>query len=130
MSDEKLSSIIRAHLGASDADWGSRIGAIQQHFRRTYRIEKKVVDRLRSIKAIRFGTIDPVSGTRAPATAYQDWAVIASQRYFATQLAQGKTKTGSLYLFGVDVVELLKGFKQLIHILWINSYALVFYANY
>ena len=78
-----------AALAAVKADWGPRIGAIQQHFRRTYRIQREVVRRMKSIKPIRVGTFDPVSGLRAGAVAFQDFCVLSSQRYIATQLAQG-----------------------------------------
>lgn len=77
--------------GLADAknDWGSRVAALQTHFRRTYRIASEIVDRVSQIRAYRIGTIDPVTGTRAPAMAYQNWSVIATQRFLATRLAGG-----------------------------------------
>lgn len=79
-----------AGLGDNKADWGSRISAAQTHFRRTFRLDRKVVDRIQAVRAYRVGTIDPETGTRAPAVVYQDWAVLATQRFLSAQLANGE----------------------------------------
>jgi hypothetical protein len=76
-------------LGDDKADWASRIAALQTHFRRTYRINQNVVQRVRQFRAYRVATINPQTGSRAPALAYQDWSVIATQRFIATQLGGG-----------------------------------------
>lgn len=78
-----------AGLGDDKADWGSRIGAAQTHYRRTYRINQKVVYGVRAFRAYRVATINHQTGSRAPATAYQDWAVVATQRYLAVGLSGG-----------------------------------------
>lgn len=61
-------------------EWSGRIGALQQHYRRTYRINRRWIDRSLSIRAHRVATIDPVRGQRAPATAWADYCTIPSQR--------------------------------------------------
>ncbi len=81
-----------AGLSDDKADWGSRIGAIQTHFRRTYRINPQITHRSRSLRAYRVATIDKETGTRAPSTAFQDWAVVATQRFLSVQLGGGQTK--------------------------------------
>lgn len=81
-----------AGLGDDSADWGSRIAAVMQHFRRTYRINQRFVRRVRSIRAVRIATINVADGSRAPATAYQNWSVVATQRFLATKLASGGKK--------------------------------------
>lgn len=78
-----------AGLGDATADWGGRIAALQQHFRRTYRINQRIVRSVRAIKAHRVATINTADGSRAPATAYQDWAVVATQRFLAVRIAAG-----------------------------------------
>jgi hypothetical protein len=70
-----------------DADWTSRVSAIQSHYRRTYRLNRRWVDRCFQIKAHRLGTIDPVSGQRAPSPVYSDHAFVTTMRSF---LASGK----------------------------------------
>lgn len=81
-----------SQLGNSAADWASRVGALQTHYRRTYRIHQQIVARVRSIRAYRTATINPQTGSRAPATAFQDWAIVATQRFLATQLQGGAGK--------------------------------------
>lgn len=76
-------------ISDGDADWGARIAALQQHFRRTFRMNQRVLDRVLSINAYRTATINPVTGSRAPATAFQNWAVVATQRFLAVQNAAG-----------------------------------------
>ena len=78
-----------AGLGDAKADWASRIASVQQHFRRTYRINQRVVRRVRSIRAYRVATINVADGSRAPASAYQDWAVVATQRFLSVRFAGG-----------------------------------------
>lgn len=62
------------------ADWAARIAAIEAHFRRTYRINPRIMDRTFSIMAERCATIDPVRGQRAPAVAYTDYCIIPSMK--------------------------------------------------
>jgi len=64
-----------------DSDWGSRIGAIQTHFRRTFRINQRFMDRCLSWHAHRIGTVNPEDGSRAPAVVFTDWAMLPSQRF-------------------------------------------------
>lgn len=66
--------------GAPDADWMGRLAAVQQHYRQTYRINRRWRDRIHSISAYRVAVIDPESGMRAPAVAYSDYAQMGSMR--------------------------------------------------
>src|SRR5574343_1753878 len=61
-------------------DWGSRISAIQRHYRRTWRINEKWKSKVRAIKPYRIGTINTTTGTRAPALCYSDYCRVGSQR--------------------------------------------------
>lgn len=63
-----------------DNDWGARLAAMQAHWRRTFRIPRRRMDRTLKIRAYRVATIDPESGQRAPAEAYSDYAVVPSMR--------------------------------------------------
>lgn len=69
----------------ADADWMARIGAIQSHYRRTFRISPRWMGRIWQLKAVRVATLDPTTGTRSPAVAFADHARMPSQRaYFST----------------------------------------------
>lgn len=78
-----------AGLAAQKADWGPRIGAVEQHFRRTYKIRPDFMQRLRSIRAYRVATIDRATGTRSPAVVFQNWSVVATQRSLSVAVAAG-----------------------------------------
>lgn len=53
-----------------DVNYANRLGVLQQHFRRTFRINRKYMERIRTLRAMRVGLIDPVSGARAPASVW------------------------------------------------------------
>lgn len=72
-----------------DADWTARIAALEEHYRRTFRINPRVRDRVFEILAERCATIDPVRGQRAPAVAYSDYAIIPSMKSHFAQATGG-----------------------------------------
>lgn len=78
--------------GALDpnADWMGRIGAIQKNFRRTFRINRRWMDRIRELKAHKVATLDPTTGQRAPALAYANHARIGSMRSIRININQGE----------------------------------------
>jgi len=74
-----------------DALWARRMTALQQHYRQTFRINKRWTDRLRAIRPFRASIIDPETGTRAPADVYANYSQIPSFRRVA-QLGSDQTK--------------------------------------
>lgn len=82
-----------------DVDWAARIAAIQQHFRRTYRINRRWIDRIRQLNANRVALFDPATGTRAPALAYSNYCIVSSQRTMFTQVGAGQQAS---YFINVD----------------------------
>ena len=78
-----------AALGDAANEWGARIAALQQHFRRTFRVNRLFTDRVKEFKPYRLATRDPENGQRSPAVVFQNWAVVASQRFLAAQFAAG-----------------------------------------
>lgn len=68
--------------GAStpDADWLARFAAILTHYRQTYRINPKWIDRIRHIGAYRVATVDRATGTRGKAVCWADYSWIGTQR--------------------------------------------------
>lgn len=83
-----------------DGDWSARIAAIQHHYRKTYRVERTVMDRLLDIRAYRVATIDPQSGQRAPATCYSDYCIIPSTRALMAQASNGADLSAVLNIVG------------------------------
>lgn len=63
-----------------DPIWVGRIGSLRAHFRKTYRVPRKWMDRARSIKAHRAAILDVTTGTRALARVYSDYCVKPSIR--------------------------------------------------
>ncbi len=47
-----------------------RVAMIRQHFRQSFRINRKYMERIRSLRAVRVGLLDPVTGARQPAAVW------------------------------------------------------------
>lgn len=75
--------------------WVARIQAALAHYRTTFRISPKYMDRILSLRAYRVTTIDPQSGTRAPAPAYGDYCWLYTQQTLLKQVRQANTQDGS-----------------------------------
>lgn len=83
--------------------WATRIAALKRHYRQTYRINSRWMDRILSVKAYLVGTIDPTSGQRAPAVAYSDHAVKTSQKAFIRDARKQKGVLKDIpYAYNVD----------------------------
>jgi hypothetical protein len=70
-------------LGISDPTWHRRWAAIHQHYRQTFRVSKRWLDRVRSFRAYRASLIDIATGTRAPSDVYSNYAMIPTARAVA-----------------------------------------------
>lgn len=57
-----------------------RIQALKQHFRQTFRINRKYIDRFRDWRSVRVGLLDPVSGARAPSPVWGQACIIPSTK--------------------------------------------------
>lgn len=57
-----------------------RIAALKQHFRQTFRINKRLVDRCRDIQAIRVGVLDTVTAQRQAAVVWGQACAIPSEK--------------------------------------------------
>lgn len=78
-----------AGLSDPDADWVGRIGTAQQHFRRTFRVNRRWMDRIQSIRAYRVATIDPTTGQRGPATVLTDYSYLYTMRSLLVESNKG-----------------------------------------
>jgi hypothetical protein len=64
----------------SEGNVAMRIQALKQHFRQTFRINRRYMERIRDIKAIRVALLDPVTGARAPAAVWGQACVIPTTK--------------------------------------------------
>lgn len=70
--------------------WVARVAACEKHYRTTFRLNPKWMDRFFSWRAYRLATINIQSGQRGPSMAYGDYALIPSQRSRYRNTLQGK----------------------------------------
>jgi hypothetical protein len=64
----------------SDANVAMRVQALRQHFRQTFRINRRYMERIRDIRAVRVALLDPVTGARAPAAVWGQACSIPSTK--------------------------------------------------
>lgn len=62
------------------ANVAMRVQALKQHFRQTFRINRRYMERVRDILAIRVALLDPVTGARAPAAVWGQACIIPSTK--------------------------------------------------
>jgi hypothetical protein len=62
------------------AEWMGRVAAMQTHYRQTFRLTRRWMDRIYKLTAERIGTVDPQSGQRAEAVCYSDYAYPGTMR--------------------------------------------------
>jgi hypothetical protein len=60
--------------------WGPRLAAVHGHYRTSFRINSRIMDRIADWKAYRVATIDRTSGQRAPAMAWGDYSFLNNVR--------------------------------------------------
>lgn len=63
-----------------DGNIAMRVQALRQHFRQTFRINRRYMERTRSLRAVRVGLLDPVTGARAPAAVWGQACIISSTK--------------------------------------------------
>lgn len=80
--------------GVGEPVWGRRFAALQQHYRQTYQLPSRWLDRVRSIEATRGSVIDYVNGTRAPAAVYQNYCAIPNIRRLARKVTDPGRQVG------------------------------------
>lgn len=78
------------------ANVAMRVQALRQHFRQTFRINRRYTERFRSIRPVRVGILDPVSGARAPAAVWGQACIISSTKgkYMAARGTEDVSKLG------------------------------------
>ena len=82
-----------------EANIAMRVQSLRQHFRQTFRVNRRFMERTRSFRAVRVGLLDPVTGARAPAAVWGQATSIPS------------TKGKSMARRGTDEKEKLKYYR-------------------
>ena len=76
------------------ADVSLRIQAIKNHFRQTFRPNRRYMERVREIEAVRVAVLDPITGARAPSPVWGQASVIPTvkgQRMIGRVASGGET---------------------------------------
>ncbi len=76
-----------------EANVSARVNALREHFRQTFRINRRYMDRIREILPLRVALLDPVTGTRGPASVWGQICIIPSRKDYMTSRA-GADLTG------------------------------------
>lgn len=58
----------------------ARVSALRKHFRQTFRINRRYMERIREIRDVRVALLDPVTGARAPAAVWGQACVVPSEK--------------------------------------------------
>lgn len=90
-------------MGEGSADWMSRLSTLQQHWRKTYRVNRHWADRILRIYAHRVATIDPTTGTRAPAQMFSNYCIVSSARTRLIERRAGKEQSYARNVRGYPV---------------------------
>lgn len=71
-----------AELGklSPDGDFVMRMAALAAHYRKTYQLPRKWMDRILSLRNYRVAVVDPVTGTRAPGLIQTNYCVQTNDR--------------------------------------------------
>lgn len=63
-----------------DARVAARVQVLRQHFRQTFRISRRYMERIRDLRAVRVALLDPVTGARAPAAVWGQACIIPTTK--------------------------------------------------
>lgn len=58
----------------------ARIQALQNHFRQTFRVSRRYMERIGQLEAVRVAVLDPVTGARAPAAVWGQSCIIPNAK--------------------------------------------------
>ena len=89
----------------NNANIALRVQAIRTHFRQSFRINSRYMSRVRSLRAVRVGMLDPVTGARAPAAVWGQACMIPNTK--GEQMAsRGTEETAKLKVYrNIDMLR-------------------------
>lgn len=95
-----------------DGNVAARVQALRQHFRQTFRISRRYVERIRSLRAVRVVVLDPVTGARADAPVWNQACIVPSQKGMRVT-KRGPSASGAVFR-NVDYLAASEGGEELI----------------
>lgn len=90
---------------ADDEERGNvslRVQALKQHFRQTFRINRRYMERVRDIEAVRVALLDPVTGARAPAAVWGEACSIPTEKGKRMVARRGDAARGAHVYTNID----------------------------
>ena len=99
---------LEGQLGAKGTDFSTnanisaRVAMIRQHYRQTFQINRRWMDRLRDLKAWRVGVLDTNTATRGPALAWSQYCIKASSKAVGIIARKGLGDDGAREYTNVD----------------------------
>tara|TARA_R100000458_G_scaffold59708_2_gene71309 strand:+ start:3914 stop:6163 length:2250 start_codon:yes stop_codon:yes gene_type:complete len=84
----------------TSANISMRIQAIKQHFRQSFRINRRLMDRTRDLKNVSAMLLDPYTGTRGPSRVWGQATVIPSKK--GERMSMRKDENYAFYYRNVD----------------------------
>jgi len=86
-----------------------RLQAFRQHFRQTFRLNRKFMERIRNLRPVRVALLDPVTGARAPAAVWGQGTMVPSRKGQLMAKRGSDSKEDSKYL---RIIDALKDYPQ------------------
>src|SRR5210317_755809 len=86
-----------------------RLQAFRQHFRQTFRLNRKFMERIRNLRPVRVALLDPVTGARAPAAVWGQGTMVPSSKGQRMAERGNDKKSSSKYL---RIIDALKDYPQ------------------
>jgi hypothetical protein len=82
-----------------------RLQAFRQHFRQTFRLNRKFMERIRNLRPIRVAMLDPVTGARAPAAVWGQGCIVPSTKGQLMAKRGSDDASSSKYLRNIDYLR-------------------------
>lgn len=93
------------------ANISARVQALKQHFRQTFRINRRYMERTKSLRALRVGILDPITGARANAPVWGQACVIPSRK---GQIMASRRNPDEAWIYrNVDMLAPSKGGEKI-----------------
>lgn len=108
IAEHWLHGDLEAMLGArgldldSTANYAMAVQTLRQHFRQTFRINRRYMERIRSLRAVRAALLDPITGARAPAAVWGQACIIPTNK---GRMAPRNADDAQFYYRNVDYLD-------------------------
>ncbi len=100
---------VMAQIGLPDVLWGSRLDAVDAHWRSTFRILPQWMDKIAGIRAVRAAIVDQETGTRAKSEAFFDHIIKPSRRASAMRRGDNDDTAWNIKGYAADLKDAKPG---------------------